>query len=100
MTLLDLRDGCLYICLVVALLWPIVLRLDRRYTRRRALRVFISEIFRFNRKDDCWDPLGSFDRVGLFVIVEVVVRDQVRPESSEDVDKVFSQTRYRLVRRR
>ena len=58
-----------------------MLNLLTRKTRRNALKGLILELFRYNSKDDCWDPIGSIDRLGMVRVVEVIARGKLDPEA-------------------
>lgn len=45
--------------------------------KRKVLQQFVNELYVLNRRDSCWDPIGSIDYKGMNAIIEVIARGNV-----------------------
>lgn len=65
-----------------------------RRAKRRAMQQLVHELFKLNKKDWCWDPIGSVDRSGMDTIIEVIATDKAT-EVSEKNTKISFKTSLR-----
>lgn len=60
-----------------------------RRARREACRQLIVELFRYNERDDCWDPIGSIDRIALDNAIETIAQDRLKESSVKEAKVLF-----------
>lgn len=64
-----------------------------RRARREACRQLIVELYRYNEKDVCWDPIGSIDRKGLNHTIETIARGTLKERSVREAEVLFNRKR-------
>lgn len=72
-----------------------MMSLLRKRARREACRQVIAELFRYNSRDDCWDPVGSIDRAGLDNAIELIAQDKMDKRGLREVKGIFERRRKR-----
>jgi len=58
--------------------------------RREACRQLTVELFNYNSKDSCWDPIGSIDRDGLDATIETIVEEKLKDLSVRESRRLFN----------
>ena len=48
-----------------------------RNARREAAQQLLTELFNYNGRDDCFDPVGSFDATGIRAAIEVIAQGRL-----------------------
>jgi len=61
-----------------------------RKIKREAMRALVNELFVFNERDYCWDPVGSVDKYGLDKAIEVIARGKLPKDRKLMTKKEFS----------
>lgn len=64
-----------------------------RRVRREACRQLVVELYRYNKRDDCWDPVGSVDRAGLNGTIESIAQGKLKESSVEEAKYLFRRRR-------
>lgn len=62
----------------------------QRKARREACRQLMVELFQYNRKDACWDPIGSIDRNGLDATIESIAQGKLKERSVREAKEMFN----------
>ena len=57
--------------------------------KRKVLGYLVTELFTYNERDQCWDPIGSIDRYGMQKIIEVIARGRLDPKAKIASRKYF-----------
>lgn len=60
-----------------------------RRSRRHAMRELIAELYVLNERDQCFDPIGSIDRLGMSKIIEVIARGKQTEDSRKTARAMF-----------
>ncbi len=61
-----------------------------RRSRRQALQQLVAELYTYNKKDVCWDPIGPIDRDGMTRVIEVIARGKLPKPLQRQAIKAFA----------
>ena len=68
-----------------------------RRIRREACRQLVVELFQYNRKDGCWDPIGSIDAAGLDATIDTISKGKLAPRSVQESKILFKKGRRKWL---
>lgn len=60
-----------------------------RRAKREACRQLVNELFMYNKKDYCFDPIGSIDRRGLDNLIESIVQERLAKRSVKEAKELW-----------
>lgn len=68
-----------------------------RRARREACRQLVVELYRYNKRDVCWDPIGSIDRKGLDNTIETIAQGKLKERSVKEAKVLFGRKKNESV---
>ncbi len=63
--------------------------------RREALQQFTIELYNYNDKDACWDPIGSMDLHGMNHVIEFIAQGKLKQSSVLEAKHRFKKVKYK-----
>ena len=67
--------------------------------KREACQQMLVELFHYNQRDFCWDPVGSIDHKGILRLVESIVNGTLHTRSKKLAATVFKSKTSELSKR-
>lgn len=57
-------------------------RLLFRRVRKRVMHAMISELYNYNDRDGCYDPIGSISRNGMLTLIDSLADGKFTPQAA------------------